>query len=93
MLKPVAVTALPEYRLRVEYADGVKGTVDLSHLVGDGVFAAWNDPAVFEAVAIGEHGELRWSDDVELCPDAMYLVITGKPAEDIFPTLRAPADA
>lgn len=93
MLNPVAVTALPEYKLRVEYADGVTGEVDLSHLVGKGVFAAWNDPAAFETVTIGDHGELLWSDGIDLCSDAIYLEITGKSAEDLFPSLKVPADA
>jgi hypothetical protein len=93
MLKPVAVATLPGYKLRVEYTDGVTGEVDLSHLVGKGVFAAWNDPTAFAAVTIGDHGELRWSDEIDLCSDAIYLEITGKSAEDIFPTLKAPADA
>ncbi len=93
MLKPVAVATLPGYKLRVEYTDGVTGEVDLSHLVGKGVFAAWNDPTAFAAVTIGDHGELRWSDEIDLCSDAIYLKITGKSAEDIFPILKAPADA
>lgn len=93
MVKAVAVTALPEYKIRIEYADGVTGVVDLSHLVGKGVFAAWNDPITFEAVSIGDHGELKWSDDIDLCSDAIYLEITGKAAEEIFPNLKVSADA
>jgi hypothetical protein len=93
MLRPVAVTALAKYKLRVEYVDGVSGEVDLSHLVGKGVFAAWNDPSAFEAVTIGEGGEFVWSDGIDLCSDAIYLEITGKSVEDLFPTLKAPADA
>ena len=92
-MKPVAATALPEYKLRIEYADGVTGEVDLSHLVGQGVFAAWNDPKAFETVTIGEEGEFRWSDNIDLCSDAIYLEITGKLAEDVFPSLKVPADA
>lgn len=45
------------------------------------------DLAVFEAVTVGKHGELRWTKDLELCADAMYLQITGKRAEEIFPNL------
>ena len=93
MLKPVAVRALPGYRLRVQYSDGVMGEVDLSQLVGKGVFAAWNDPATFDAVTVGDHGEIRWSDDIELCSDAIYWEITGKSTDDLFPGLRAAADA
>ena len=93
MVKPVSVIALPGYKLRVEYADGVSGEVELSHLVGKGIFAAWKDPAVFESVVIGDQGEIRWNDDIDLCSDAIYLEITGKSPEDIFPNLRASADA
>jgi len=93
MLKPVTVAARAGYKLWVEYADGAAGEVDLSHLVGKGVFAAWKDPTFFETVTIGDHGEIRWNDDIELCSDAIYLEITGKSAEDVFPNLKVPADA
>jgi len=93
MVKLNAVTARAGYKLYVEYDDGVKGEADLSHLAGKGVFVAWNDPAVFEAVTVGTHGEIRWTEDLEVCADAMYLEITGKGAEDLFPNLKAPADA
>lgn len=93
MAKLIKVTAHPGYRLRLEYDDGVKGEADLSHLVGKGVFEAWNDPSVFESVTVGKHGEVRWSDAIELCGDAMYMQITEKSPEDLFPNLRASADA
>ncbi len=93
MVKLIAVTVRADYKLYLEYDDGIKGEADLSHLVGIGVFEAWNDPAVFEAVTVGKHGEIRWTKDLELCADAIYLQITGKSAEDLFPNLKAPADA
>lgn len=93
MVKLISVTPRAGYNLYLEYDDGVTGEADLSHLVGEGVFAAWTDLDVFEAVTVGKHGELRWTKDFELGADAMYLQITGKCAEDIFPNLKAPADA
>ena len=94
MLKLVEVQPLPGYKLRLRYADGVEGEVDLSQLVGKGVFALWNDPATFQRVSIGSGGELRWSDEVDLCADALYMEITGKTPEEVFPSLRkAPAHA
>ncbi len=88
-------TAIPrsEYKLFLGYDDGVVGEVDLSHLVGRGVFALWLDPAAFEAVSIGAHSAIHWTDDVELCGDALYLQITGKPVEQLFPNLKAKANA
>ncbi len=93
MVKLIAVTARADYKLYLEYEDGVKGEADLSHLVGKGVFGVWNDPAVFEAVTVGKHGEIRWTKDLELCADAIYLQITGKSVEDLFPNLKTLADA
>ena len=89
MLRPVEVKALPDYRLWVKYSDGVEGEVDLSHLAGKGVFALWDDYAAFEKVYIGSHREIAWSDEVEICPDTIYMTITGKKPEELFPTLRA----
>ena len=82
------VKVLPEYRLELEFDDGVAGVVDLSDNVGKGVFAVWRDPLVFERVRIGSSGELVWGEQVDLCPDALYLKVTGKQPEDIFPALR-----
>jgi hypothetical protein len=38
MFKPVKVKALGGYTIWIEYADGVKGEVDLLYLAGKGVF-------------------------------------------------------
>lgn len=75
----------------MKYSDGVEGIVDLSHLAGKGVFALWNDSSQFRAVHIGPGDELAWSDEIDLCPDAIYLKITGKKPEDLFPALREAA--
>jgi hypothetical protein len=87
MFKPVSVHALPGFRLHVQYTDGVEGVVDLADLVGQGVFSLWSEPGAFEAVTIGSSGEIRWSDDVDLCPDAIYLEISGKSPRDVLPNL------
>lgn len=89
MLKPIEIKALPGYKLWLRYSDGVTGVVDLSYLVGQGVFSAWNDPSAFEKVRLGEHGAVEWSNDIDLCPDALYLRITGKTPEDLFPNLKS----
>ena len=88
------VKVLGEYRLDLTFDDGIRGIVDLSPLVGKGVFALWRDVAAFQRVRIGTSGELAWDDQVDLCADALYLKATGKKPEDIFPALRgAPAHA
>lgn len=82
------VKVLQGYRLELEFDDGISGTVDLSDLAGKGVFAEWRDRRVFERVRIGSSGELAWGDRIDLCPDSLYLRVTGKKPEDLFPSLR-----
>lgn len=88
MPRPTAVKPLKNYRIWVRYSDGVEGMVDLSDLVGKGVFATWKDEEEFQKVHIGPGGEIAWSEEIDLCPDAIYMKITGKRPEDLFPKLR-----
>ena len=60
----------------------------MNDLAGRGVFAIWNDRAVFIDVKIGDVGELVWAGEIDLCPDSLYLRVTGRKAEDIFPLLK-----
>jgi hypothetical protein len=80
MLKPAKIEALPGYRIRLVYPDGVEGVIDLSADVGRGVFAPLADEAFFRTVHIGEYGQIAWSEDIEICPDSAYDEIVGKPA-------------
>ena len=88
MKKITGVTILDNYRIHLVFEDGFQGSVDLSDLVGKGVFALWRDRKAFEQVRIGTGGELVWSDQIDLCPDSLYLKATGKNPEELFPALR-----
>jgi hypothetical protein len=88
MRKVTNIDVLKDYRLALTFDDGTNGTVDLSNLVGKGVFACWSNYAVFTNVRIGPSGELVWGETVDLCPDALYLKVTGKQPKDVFPALR-----
>jgi hypothetical protein len=88
MRRVVRVQALAGYQLAVTFDDGMAGTVGLSDLVGDGVFACWSNHQAFEQVRIGSSGELVWPDGPDLCPDALYLRLTGMTPEELFPALR-----
>jgi hypothetical protein len=87
MFKIVEAKPIGTYRLWLKFADGVQGEVDLSDLAGKGVFNVWSAPGAFEKVRVGKRGDVNWGDDVDLCPDALYLKVTGKSPEDIFPAL------
>ena len=84
MVRPVEVRALRPYRIWLRYQDGRESEVDLSHLTGKGAFSAWEQEGMFGRVRLGTHGQIEWPGDVELCPDALYLRLTGKRPEDVF---------
>ena len=91
MHRIVNVTVFENFKLELEYDDGRKGITDLSYLAGKGIFSLWNDYEIFRNVRIGSSGELVWNDQVDLCPDSLYLKITKKTPEDLFPNLNQKA--
>jgi hypothetical protein len=88
MHKITNAKVLQNYKVELEYDDGRHGIVDLSYLAGKGVFSLWNDYDEFLKVKIGSSGELLWNDQVDLCPDSLYLKITNQKPEDLFPGLK-----
>jgi hypothetical protein len=71
------VEALPGFRLRVAFADGLTGMVDLSRMVRSpkaGVFAALADPSLFAQVRL-DYGAVSWPGELDLAPDAMHAAI------------------
>ncbi len=87
-MRIIDAKALPQFRLELRFDNGESGVVDLSSLAGHGVFEAWNVPGVFEDVSVTDDGAVQWPGELDLCPDALYLRMTGKTAEEVFPTLR-----
>ena len=75
----VRVIALPDYRLHVEFQDGVTGTVDLSADLHGAIFEPLRDTALFDAVQVDEFGAITWPNGADLAPDALYAEITGQP--------------
>lgn len=68
------VQALPGYRLKVRFRDGIEGAADLSRLItGEqaGVFASLRDPNLFAQVRV-ECGAVTWPGGLDLAPDAMH---------------------
>ena len=70
------VEHLGEYRLRLTFADGLVGEVDLATKfagrVGP-VFEALRDPAVFAEVRVdAELGTVTWPNGADLAPDVLH---------------------
>jgi hypothetical protein len=67
--KIVECKALPNYHVWIRFDDGLEGEVDLSHLVGEGIFAAWKSKDFFNKVYIDSNSNtLAWNDDIDLDP-------------------------
>lgn len=72
MWRVTKVRALPEYRLQIEFEDGVAGVLDYSHILPGPVFQELRDPARFAEVGIDEFGVVCWPNGADLAPDTMY---------------------
>ena len=76
--KPLQVNAIRQYSIWLKYDDGTEGTVDLSHLIDKPVFQNWKESDFFNKVHIDiETDAIAWDENIELCPDNMYLKIKG----------------
>lgn len=82
------VKPLENRHVWVRFSDGTEGIADLSEFSGKGVFAAWDADGAFDNVRVGDGGGIQWGDQIDLCPDALYLKVTGKRPEELFPALR-----
>ena len=92
--KVKAVNALPDYRLSVQFAEGVTKIYDVKPL-----FAKWapfrvleNDPELFSAVAVDAGGYgIIWNDDIDLSCDELFE--NGQTVKTPFDGLMAFTDA
>jgi hypothetical protein len=72
-----SVEALPGYRLRVRFLDGLEGVVDMSALIASshaGVFSALRDTAAFKRAFV-RLGAVCWPGDLDIAPDAIHAAI------------------
>ena len=82
MLKDiVAVQVLEDYRLQVQFEDGVSGVINVTELVPfTGVFAPLQERNYFIQVRVNpEIGTICWPNDADLDPDVLYSIISGEP--------------
>jgi hypothetical protein len=67
--KIVACNLKPRYRVWIRFDDGLEGEVDLSDLVGKGVFEAWKSVDFFNQVRVDPKTDtLAWGDEIDLDP-------------------------
>lgn len=68
-IKIVACEPRPNYRVWIRFDDGVEGKVDLSDLVGKGIFEAWESVEFFNQVKVNPKSDtLSWGEEIDLDP-------------------------
>ena len=90
MLTPKILEARPleNFKIWLRFSDQSVGNVDLSHLAGTDGFASWNNYKNFTGVVIENGRRLVWPDEIDIDADSLYLKLTGKSPEELFPALK-----
>jgi hypothetical protein len=77
--KIIACKPKPNYRVWILFDDGLEGEVDLSDLVGKGVFEAWKSIDFFNQVKVDPRTDtLAWGDNIDLDPYVLREKISKK---------------
>jgi hypothetical protein len=75
------------FRIFLKFNDGTAGVVDLSPIAGKGVFSKWLESGFFDTVRVSTSGALEWPGGLDLCPDTLYMQLTGKSPEDLYSSI------
>ena len=87
-MKIIAVKSHPGFRLELHFDNGESGLVDLSEFVGARRVCRVGGAGRIRAGRDHERWGRRMAGELDMCPDALYLRMTGKKPEDLFPSLR-----
>lgn len=79
-IKATSVQYIEEYILEITFENGEKGITDFSdYTKRGGVFRNFADIEYFKRVSIDpEWGVLCWPGDVDIAPETVYRMVTGK---------------
>jgi Protein of unknown function (DUF2442) len=84
------VEILDGYNLKLRFADGIEGVLDISKIVDfKGVFKPLRDIDYFRKVALyQEGGTIFWPNGADIDPDVLYSLVSGKPLPE-FATISS----
>lgn len=68
----INVSAIANYKLKIQFSNGEEGIFDCSHLLDFGVFRELKDTAYFKQ-ARALDGTVVWPHEQDICPDTLYL--------------------
>jgi len=73
--KIISAIPQPDYRVMVEFKNGVKGVFNMTPYLNDGVFQKLKDRSFFNAVHV-EYGTLVWPEEIDIAPDTVEAELT-----------------
>jgi hypothetical protein len=90
MFAPKIVEAEPldNFIIWLKFADGISGKADLSHLSDKGVFSFWNEYENIKNARVIDGRYISWGDEIDIDADSLYIIVSGKTPEDLFPLLN-----
>ncbi|TVQ99253.1 MAG: DUF2442 domain-containing protein [Desulfovibrionales bacterium] len=67
-----SVSAIDDYKLKIQFNNDEEGIYDCSHLLHFGVFKELNDTVYFKQAKAWD-GTVVWPHNQDICPDTLYL--------------------
>lgn len=67
------VTPLDDYKLLLEFKSGEKRIFDMKPLLDKPVFQPLKNKQLFSKVHVIFDYTIAWSDDIDMCPDSLYM--------------------
>jgi hypothetical protein len=67
------VVANNDFTLLVYFTNGEKGIYDVKPLLNMPVFQFIKDISNFKTVSVGNGQTVCWGDDLDICPDTIYI--------------------
>ncbi|MFH0341424.1 MAG: DUF2442 domain-containing protein [Chromatiales bacterium] len=72
MERVLRARALSDYRIDIEFDDGVRGIVSIKERLFGPMFEPLRDEKLFSQLKIDDFGVICWPNGADLAPDALY---------------------
>lgn len=73
MERVLRARALSDYRIDIEFDDGVRGIVSIKERLFGPMFEPLRDEKLFSQLKIDDFGVICWPNGADLAPDALYV--------------------
>jgi hypothetical protein len=71
------ILSLDQLAVTCRFNTGEERMIDISKVLGESIntpfFSKLLNPVFFSSVKLDSYGTLSWNDDIDFCPDVLYL--------------------